>query len=57
MREWPFDTSTFLRFALYLLIPMGSWFGGAVVERLLREMIDGASATNMLATPSDTHRP
>lgn len=40
VREWPFDTSTFVRFALYLLIPLGSWFGGAIVERLLGALID-----------------
>ncbi len=40
VREWPFDTSTFLRFALYLLIPLGSWFGSAVAERMLGAMID-----------------
>jgi hypothetical protein len=40
LREWPFDTSTSRRFALYLLIPLGSWFGGAIVERLLGAVID-----------------
>ncbi len=35
VREWPFDTSTVLRFTFYLLIPMGSWFGGAMVERVV----------------------
>lgn len=30
--EWPFNTSTYVRFALYLLIPLGSWAAGAVVE-------------------------
>jgi len=34
-REWPFDASTFMRFALYLMIPLGSWLGGAFVERLV----------------------
>ncbi len=32
-RNWPFDSSTLVRFTLYLLIPMGSWLGGAFVER------------------------
>jgi hypothetical protein len=32
-RNWPFDNSILVRFALYLLIPLGSWFGGAIVER------------------------
>lgn len=34
-REWPFDASTFMRFVLYLMIPLGSWLGGAFVERLV----------------------
>ncbi len=32
-RNWPFDHSVLARFALYLLIPLGSWLGGALVER------------------------
>ena len=39
-REWPFDASTFLRFALYLTIPLGSWLGGAVAERALDAVLD-----------------
>jgi hypothetical protein len=31
--NWPFDSPTLTRFALYLLIPIGSMFGGALVER------------------------
>ena len=38
--EWPFDTSMRLRFLLYLAIPVGSWLGGAVVERLLGAALD-----------------
>jgi hypothetical protein len=33
--EWPFDTPTLLRFAFLLLVPLGSWLGGALVERLV----------------------
>ncbi len=33
IRNWPFDSSTLIRFMLYLLIPLGSWLGGALVER------------------------
>jgi hypothetical protein len=33
--EWPFDTPTLMRFALYLMIPVVSWLGGAFVERLI----------------------
>jgi hypothetical protein len=35
VREWPFDTPTLARFALFFLIPLGSWIGGAVVERIV----------------------
>jgi len=35
VREWPFDTSTLLRFALYVTLGIGSWLGGAIVEKLL----------------------
>lgn len=35
VHEWPFDASTLSRFGLALLVPLGSWLGGAVVERLL----------------------
>ena len=35
VNEWAIDASTFVRFALYLLIPLGSWAGGALVERLV----------------------
>jgi hypothetical protein len=33
VREWPFDTSTLGRFGFFLLIPLVSWIGGALVER------------------------
>lgn len=33
IRNWPFDSPSITRFALYLLIPVGSMFGGAFVER------------------------
>ncbi len=35
VRVWPFDTPTLVRFSLFVLIPLASWLGGAVVERLL----------------------
>ena len=35
IRNWPFDSPTLARFALYLLIPLGSTFGGAFVEKWL----------------------
>ncbi len=40
IREWPFDASTLRRLALYLLIPLGSWSGGALVERLIDAALD-----------------
>lgn len=33
VRNVPFDNPTLGRFGLYLLIPVGSMFGGAFVER------------------------
>jgi hypothetical protein len=36
---WPFDTSTFVRLLLYLFIPLGSWAGGAIVERLIDSLL------------------
>ncbi len=34
-REWPLDFANWTRFALYLAIGLGSWLGGALVERVL----------------------
>ena len=39
IRNWPFDNPTLVRFALYLLIPLGSWLGGAFVERGLDTLL------------------
>ncbi len=33
--EWPFDASMVARLALFATLGLGSWLGGAVVERLL----------------------
>lgn len=33
--EWPFEGSALVRFGLYAAIPLGSWLGGALVERLV----------------------
>ncbi|MFZ3034586.1 MAG: hypothetical protein WA138_11310 [Parvibaculum sp.] len=35
VREWPLDVSTVVRFGLYLALPLGSWLGGALVEKAL----------------------
>ncbi len=32
---WPFDVPTLVRFGLFLLLGLGSWLGGALVERLV----------------------
>ncbi len=40
VNEWPVDASTFGRFGLYLMIPLGSWAGGALVERAVDALLD-----------------
>ncbi|MDP6377082.1 MAG: hypothetical protein QF515_00790 [Pseudomonadales bacterium] len=40
-RNWPFENTTLLRFAIYLLIPLGSWLGGALVERGIDLVLSG----------------
>ena len=34
-REWPINAANLLRFLMYMLIGLGSWLGGAMVERLV----------------------
>jgi hypothetical protein len=38
--EWPFDVPTLVRVGLLLLLALGSWLGGAMVERLLGVVLD-----------------
>jgi hypothetical protein len=38
--EWPFDAGAIRRLAFYLLIPLISWLGGALVERLIDSLLD-----------------
>ena len=38
--EWPFDAGMRLRFLLYLAIPLGSWLGGALVDRVVNAALD-----------------
>ncbi len=38
--EWPFDLSSWLRSALLLAVAIGSWLGGALVERMLGAALD-----------------
>ncbi len=40
LNTWPFDISTFLRFSALGLLAVGSWLGGAVIERLLGLAVD-----------------
>ena len=40
-REWPVDAANLLKFLGYLLLGLGSWLGGAVVERILDSAIRG----------------
>jgi len=40
VREWPFDVSTMVRFGALSLLAVGSWLGGAVVERVLGAMLE-----------------
>lgn len=40
VREWPLDASNVARFALYLLIPLGSWLGGSLVDQLVDRIFD-----------------
>lgn len=39
VREWPLDAPTLRRFALYLVIPVASWLGGAFVERIVDALV------------------
>lgn len=38
-REWPIDAVNLLKFFMYLLLGLGSWLGGAVVEQLLNRSL------------------
>ena len=39
--DWPLSTSSYARFALYLLIPLLSWAAAALVERFVNVLISG----------------
>jgi hypothetical protein len=41
VREWPVETSAWLRLVLYFAIGFGSWVGAALVERLLDTALGG----------------
>jgi hypothetical protein len=40
VHEWPFDTSSLLRFGFYIALGLGSWLGAAMVERLVGSALD-----------------
>ena len=40
-REWPIDAANLLKFIGYLLLGLGSWLGGALVERILDTTLPG----------------
>ena len=40
LREWPIDARALRRFGLYLLIPLVSWIGSALMERGLDRVLD-----------------
>jgi len=40
LREWPIDASALRRFGLYLLIPLGSWVGSALMERVVDRIVE-----------------
>jgi hypothetical protein len=37
--EWPFNVGTFVRFALFLALPLGSWIAGALVEWMVSRVL------------------
>jgi hypothetical protein len=37
--EWPFDVGTFVRFTLFLALPLGSWIVGALVEWMVSRVL------------------
>lgn len=40
-REWPVDAGNLLRVLAYLVLGLGSWLGGALVERILNAALPG----------------
>lgn len=39
VREWPFGAVTVARLATLLLLPLGSWLGGALMERAVTQLL------------------
>jgi hypothetical protein len=40
VHEWPVERGAILRIVLYLGIPIGSWVGGALVERFVGALLE-----------------
>lgn len=40
VREWPFDVPTLARLLAFVLLPIGSWLGGALVEQIVSRLLD-----------------
>ena len=38
--KWPFAAATLRRFGIVLLLPLISWLGGALVERVVDAVLD-----------------
>jgi hypothetical protein len=39
VREWPLDTTSLIRFVLFVLLPLGSWAAAAFVERAIDSLL------------------
>jgi hypothetical protein len=53
VREWPIDARALRRLGLYLLIPLLSWSGGALVERGIDALLDRPPAAAPAPPASD----
>jgi len=40
VREWPLNSATVTRFAVYLAIPLWTWAGSSMVDRAIRALLD-----------------
>jgi hypothetical protein len=41
VREWPLDTTSLIRFIVFVLLPLGSWAAAALVERAIDSLLGG----------------
>ncbi len=54
VREWPIDAQALRRLGFYLLIPLLSWSGGALVERGVDSLLDRPSSSAPAPQPSES---